>query len=74
VHALRGVSFDVPRGVLAALKKGRVGSGKTTLLALVGGLDEPDEGRVLVDGLDFPALGENGLLGLHRKSASSSSP
>ncbi|MET9891832.1 ABC transporter ATP-binding protein [Streptomyces sp. NPDC006465] len=65
VHALRGVSFDVPRGELVALK-GRSGSGKTTLLNLVGGLDEPDEGRVLVDGRDLSALDENGLLGLRR--------
>ncbi|PBC60723.1 ABC transporter [Streptomyces sp. Tue6028] len=65
VHALRGVSFDVPRGELVALK-GRSGSGKTTLLNLVGGLDEPDEGRITVDGLDLSGLDENGLLGLRR--------
>ncbi|MPY63819.1 ABC transporter ATP-binding protein [Streptomyces spongiae] len=65
VHALRGVSFDVPRGELVALK-GRSGSGKTTLLNLVGGLDEPDEGRITVDGLDLSGLGENGLLELRR--------
>src|ERR1051325_10297095 len=65
VHALRGVSFEVPRGELVALK-GRSGSGKTTLLNLVGGLDEPDEGRVVVDGLDLSGLGENGLLELRR--------
>ena len=60
VHALRGVSFDVPRGELVALK-GRSGSGKTTLLNLVGGLDEPDEGRITVDGLELSGLGEEGL-------------
>ncbi|MER6013656.1 ABC transporter ATP-binding protein [Streptomyces bluensis] len=65
VHALRGVSFDVPRGELVALK-GRSGSGKTTLLNLVGGLDEPDEGRITVDGLDLSGLGEEGLLELRR--------
>ena len=65
VHALRGVSFDIPRGELVALK-GRSGSGKTTLLNLVGGLDEPDEGRITVDGLDLSGLGENGLLELRR--------
>ncbi|GAA2245566.1 ABC transporter ATP-binding protein [Streptomyces amakusaensis] len=65
VHALRGVSFEVPRGELVALK-GRSGSGKTTLLNLVGGLDSPDEGRVTVDDTDLAALGENGMLELRR--------
>jgi putative ABC transport system ATP-binding protein len=66
VHALRGVSFEVPRGELVALK-GRSGSGKTTLLNIVGGLDVPDEGRVSVDGLDLSELGEDGLLALRRE-------
>ncbi|MER6500676.1 ABC transporter ATP-binding protein [Streptomyces sp. NPDC001455] len=65
VHALRGVSFDIPRGELVALK-GRSGSGKTTLLNVVGGLDAPDRGRVTVDGLDLSELGEDGLLALRR--------
>ncbi|MEV4331112.1 ABC transporter ATP-binding protein [Streptomyces sp. NPDC049597] len=65
VHALRGVSFEIPRGELVALK-GRSGSGKTTLLNLVGGLDSPDEGRITVDGIDLSGLGENGLLELRR--------
>ncbi|OIJ93273.1 ABC transporter ATP-binding protein [Streptomyces colonosanans] len=65
VHALRGVSFDIPRGELVALK-GRSGSGKTTLLNVVGGLDTPDRGRVTVDGLDLSELGEDGLLALRR--------
>ncbi|MGC5345329.1 ABC transporter ATP-binding protein [Streptomyces sp. DT171] len=65
VHALRGVSFEVPRGELVALK-GRSGSGKTTLLNLVGGLDTPDGGRITVDGTDLSGLGETGLLDLRR--------
>ncbi|POX50726.1 ABC transporter [Streptomyces sp. Ru71] len=65
VHALRGVSFEIPRGELVALK-GRSGSGKTTLLNIVGGLDEPDRGRVSVDGRDLSGLGEEGLLALRR--------
>ncbi|MFI5634597.1 ABC transporter ATP-binding protein [Streptomyces sp. NPDC051664] len=65
VHALRGVSFEIPRGELVALK-GRSGSGKTTLLNLVGGLDSPDEGRVTVDGTDLAGLCEDGLLALRR--------
>jgi putative ABC transport system ATP-binding protein len=65
VHALRGVSFDIPRGELVALK-GRSGSGKTTLLNLVGGLDSPDRGRIGVDGVELSGLGEDGLLELRR--------
>ncbi|WP_156725544.1 ABC transporter ATP-binding protein [Streptomyces apocyni] len=65
VHALRGVSFAVPRGELVALK-GRSGSGKTTLLNLVGGLDTPDRGQITVDGTDLAGLGEDGLLALRR--------
>ncbi|MFB7861542.1 MULTISPECIES: ABC transporter ATP-binding protein [unclassified Streptomyces] len=65
VHALRGVSFDIPRGELVALK-GRSGSGKTTLLNLVGGLDTADQGRIVIDGTDLADLGEEGLLQLRR--------
>ncbi|MDQ0695275.1 ABC transporter ATP-binding protein [Streptomyces anulatus] len=65
VHALRGVSFEIPRGELVALK-GRSGSGKTTLLNLVGGLDTPDGGRITVDGTELSGLGEKGLLELRR--------
>ncbi|AEY92235.1 ABC transporter ATP-binding protein [Streptomyces olivaceoviridis] len=65
VHALRGVSFEVPRGELVALK-GRSGSGKTTLLNIVGGLDTPDQGRVEVEGRDLARLGESELLRLRR--------
>ncbi|MEV7889967.1 ABC transporter ATP-binding protein [Streptomyces sp. NPDC002817] len=67
VHALRGVSLEVPRGELVALK-GRSGSGKTTLLNIVGGLDTSDEGRVEVDGRDLAGLDEDGLLALRRDS------
>ncbi|MFB8392872.1 ABC transporter ATP-binding protein [Streptomyces yangpuensis] len=65
VHALRGVSFEVGRGELTALK-GRSGSGKTTLLNLVGGLDTPTGGRISVDGTDLATLGEPDLLALRR--------
>ncbi|MCY0943160.1 ABC transporter ATP-binding protein [Streptomyces antarcticus] len=65
VHALRGVSFDVRRGELTALK-GRSGSGKTTLLNVVGGLDTPSRGTVSLDGTDLADLDEAGLLELRR--------
>ncbi|WP_431999698.1 ABC transporter ATP-binding protein [Streptomyces sioyaensis] len=65
VHALRGVSCRVPRGELVALR-GRSGSGKTTLLNLIGGLDAPDSGRIVVDGTPLDGLGESGLLEMRR--------
>ncbi|WP_354640068.1 ABC transporter ATP-binding protein [Kitasatospora camelliae] len=65
VHALRGVTFTARRGELTVLK-GRSGSGKTTLLNLVGGLDTPTSGRILVDGTDLAALAEPERLALRR--------
>ncbi|MFJ8105297.1 ABC transporter ATP-binding protein [Streptomyces sp. NPDC096132] len=65
VHALRGASFTVGRGELVALK-GRSGSGKTTLLHLIGGLDSPQSGRVVLDGTELSALSEGELLELRR--------
>jgi putative ABC transport system ATP-binding protein len=65
VHALRGIGFTVPRGRLVAVR-GRSGSGKTTLLNLIGGLDSPDSGRILVDGTDLGTLGEKERLAMRR--------
>src|SRR5215467_11327781 len=52
VHALRGVELVVARAELIAVR-GRSGSGKTTLLNLLGGLDRPTAGSVVVDGTDL---------------------
>ncbi|MEV6733206.1 MULTISPECIES: ABC transporter ATP-binding protein [unclassified Streptomyces] len=65
VHALRGVSFEIRRGELTALK-GRSGSGKTTVLNLVGGLDTPTGGTVTLDGTDLAGQDEAALLALRR--------
>lgn len=69
VHALQDVSFTIAPGELVTLV-GRSGSGKTTLLNVVGGLDRPDEGRVLVDGREVSALDERGLVRLRRDTVS----
>ena len=55
---LDSVSLDVRRGETIALR-GRSGSGKSTLLNLVGGIDAPDRGRVVVSGTDVTALTEH---------------
>jgi putative ABC transport system ATP-binding protein len=69
VHALRDISFDVEPGTMVALV-GRSGSGKTTLLNVIGGLDRPDAGTVVVDGADVTALDEDGLSRLRRDKVS----
>ncbi|BCJ49938.1 ABC transporter ATP-binding protein [Actinoplanes sp. NBRC 14428] len=66
VHALRDVSFDVGTGTMVALV-GRSGSGKTTLLNVVGGLDSPDDGTVVVDGTEVTSLDDDGLSRLRRE-------
>jgi len=49
VSSLRDVSLNVGAGEAVAIT-GRSGSGNSTLLALIGGLEQPDEGRILIDG------------------------
>ncbi len=66
VTALRDISLQVPEGELVALA-GRSGSGKTTLLNIIGGLDRPDHGEVIVDGTDLAQLDEQGLERVRRE-------
>jgi putative ABC transport system ATP-binding protein len=63
VEALRGVSFTICQGELIAIV-GPSGSGKTTLLHLMGALDRPSTGRVLVTGLDVATLADRELSAL----------
>jgi putative ABC transport system ATP-binding protein len=61
VQALDRVNLRVARGTVVAVR-GDSGSGKTTLLGLIGGLDTPDSGRVVVDGEDLASLSERELV------------
>jgi putative ABC transport system ATP-binding protein len=67
VHAIQGVDLRVGRGELVALR-GRSGSGKTTLLNLIGGLDRPTTGRVIVDGQEISSLREDELVEVRRRT------
>jgi putative ABC transport system ATP-binding protein len=66
-HALRHVSLSVVAGELVAVM-GPSGSGKSTLLNLAGGLDRPDRGAVLVEGVDLSTLSRKRLAELRRHS------
>jgi putative ABC transport system ATP-binding protein len=57
---LQPLDLIVPSGQFVAVV-GPSGSGKSTLLGLIAGLDEPSAGRILIDGIDITALGEDAL-------------
>lgn len=63
VHALRGVSFEIASGEFSAVT-GPSGSGKSTLLHLVGALDRPTAGSVLIHGREIGGKPERELRGL----------
>ncbi len=56
-QALKDINASIPKGVLTILK-GRSGSGKTTLLNIVGALDAPTSGTVIIDGKDIGKLSD----------------
>ena len=66
VHALKDVSLEFPDGEFAAIM-GPSGSGKSTLLHLLGALDKPSSGRVIVGGTDLSGLSDRKLTLLRRE-------
>jgi len=66
VPALRGVSLKIDKGEFVSVQ-GPSGSGKTTFLNMIGGLDKPTEGRVIIDGVDITNLGEKELAHFRRE-------
>ena len=66
IKALDGVSFSVEKGEFVAIV-GPSGSGKSTLLHILGGVDTPSSGQVLVDGTDICALDQTKLAIFRRR-------
>lgn len=67
VHALKHVSFSVPKGEFVAIV-GESGSGKSTLLNLIGALDSPTSGKVLIAGKDLFSMNDNSLTVFRRRN------
>ena len=67
VKALKDVSFSVPKGEYVAIV-GESGSGKSTLLNMIGALDTPTSGKVLIDGKDIFSMNDKKLT-VFRRSA-----
>mgnify|MGYP000751168551 FL=1 len=66
VEALRGLDFTINKGEFVAIV-GASGSGKSTLLHLLGGLDRPTEGKVIIDGEDIYTYKEERLAIFRRR-------
>lgn len=66
VNALQGVNLKVENGDFLSIL-GPSGSGKSTLLNLIGALDKPTEGKMLIDGVDISSLNDSQLADLRRR-------
>ena len=67
VKALKDVSFSLPKGEYVAIV-GESGSGKSTLLNMIGALDSPTSGKVLIDGKDIFSMNEGSLTIFRRRN------
>lgn len=67
VKALNGVDLQIKQGEFTAIV-GPSGSGKTTLLNVIGGLDKPTNGKVIIDTVDITALNDNALIDFRLKN------
>ncbi|MDO5396612.1 MAG: ABC transporter ATP-binding protein [bacterium] len=67
VHALKDVSFSVPKGEFVAVI-GESGSGKSTLLNMIGALDTPTSGKVIIDGKDIFSMKDSNLTIFRRRN------
>ena len=69
VKALDEITFSVEKGEFVAIV-GASGSGKSTLLHLIGGVDKPTSGKIIVDGVDITTLKEEELAKYRREKTS----
>ncbi|MGN0278950.1 MAG: ABC transporter ATP-binding protein [Lachnospiraceae bacterium] len=67
VEALKNVSFSVEKGEFLAIV-GESGSGKSTLLNMIGALDSPTSGKVIIDGKDIMAMKDNAATVFRRRN------
>lgn len=67
VKALKNVSFSVPKGEYVAIV-GESGSGKSTLLNIIGALDAPTSGRVMIDGKEIFSMNDRKLTVFRRRN------
>src|SRR2546421_6844677 len=67
IRAVDGISLQIGGGEFVAIE-GPSGSGKSTLLQLLGGLDRPTEGQLLLDGVDVAKMGDKALTELRRST------
>ncbi len=65
IHVLKGTDLKVRKGEFIAIV-GASGSGKTTLLNLIGGLDRPTSGQIIVDGIDISSLDDEQMSAMRR--------
>lgn len=67
VEALRGVTVKIPEGAMVAVT-GKSGAGKSTLLHIIGTLDRPTSGRLMINGSDVSTMGDSALSRFRNRS------
>ena len=66
IYGANNVNIIIEKGEFTAIT-GKSGSGKTTFLNLIGGIDKPDSGKVMIDGVDIYSINNNELAKIRRQ-------
>ena len=67
LEVIKGISLDVEEGEILVII-GESGSGKSTFLNLIGGLDRPTEGKIVIQGMDITDMAEEDLTAIRNKT------